>query len=91
MAGSKRAKLKKVFSPTPTPPPVVNADDRELMDDLMAQLDSRNEEVQAQSTAVLTGMQINQQADLQRHVEKQDANFAKSRFRARQVSQVKYN
>jgi hypothetical protein len=82
MAGSKRAKLKKAFSP-PTPVPVANADDRELMDELMAQLDSKNQTVQIESATVLNAMQLNKQAG-------QDKQDPKSRFKARQVSLVNW-
>ncbi|KAJ7097970.1 cysteine proteinase [Mycena belliarum] len=58
-------------------------DDNELMDDLLAQLDSRDETVQQESANVINEMQINQTADASETASKQDP---KSRFRARQVS-----
>lgn len=78
MAGSKRNKLKKALLPASSPPAdtISAEDDSELMDDLMAQLDSRNQTVQAESAAVL-------QAVAQEANSKQDA---KSRFQARQVT-----
>jgi len=87
MAGSKRNKLKKALSPTqsiPSSPPMV--DDEELMNDLMAQLDSRDKTVQSESANVLNDMQINQQATaVDEARNKQDP---KSRYQARQVRDV---
>jgi len=77
MAGSKRNKLKKVLSP---PAPVAQ-DDEELMNDLMAQLDSRDKTVQAESANVLNAMQLDRQANTAQ--QKQDP---KGRYQARQVS-----
>lgn len=60
------------------------ADDEELMDDLMAQLDSRDQTVQSESANVLNEMQINKQVDIAESLgQKQDP---KSRYLARQVS-----
>lgn len=81
MGGSKRNKLKKLISPPP-PPTIMNEDDSELMDDLLAQLDSRDQNVQAESANVLNEMNLNAQADLIEASSRQDA---KSRFKARQV------
>jgi len=85
MAGSKRNKLKKALSPTqPTSsPPIMAEDDEELMNDLMAQLDSRDKTVQSESANVLNEIQINQQAEEAR--KKQDP---KIRYQARQVNAV---
>lgn len=87
MAGSKRNKLKKALSPTQSAPsssPM--ADDEELMNDLMAQLDSRDKTVQSESANVLNDMQINQQTTAAEEArKKQDP---KSRYQARQVSAV---
>lgn len=86
MAGSKRNKLKKAFSPITSPQPTEAAvEDEELMDDLLAQLDSRDQTVQAESATVLQEMTI-QQAASDDGSRKQDA---KSRFRARQASPSK--
>ncbi|KAJ7470718.1 hypothetical protein FB451DRAFT_1400284 [Mycena latifolia] len=57
-------------------------DDNELMDQLLSQLDSRDETVQQESAAVLNEMQINKQADQIEAASKQDP---KSRFKARQA------
>lgn len=86
MAGSKRNKLKKVLSPPrqATSPPQMAADDDELMNDLMAQLDSKDKNVQSESADVLNDMQMNKQVDLAEQAgQKQDP---KSRYQARQVS-----
>ncbi|CAA7271740.1 unnamed protein product [Cyclocybe aegerita] len=82
MAGSKKNKAKKVFSRQPTPPPIMNQDADELMNDLLAQLDSRDETVQAESAQVLNDMNLNEQANAIEKGKKQDA---KSRFQARQA------
>lgn len=58
-------------------------DDEDLMDDLMAQLDSNDQTVQAESAVVLNEMQIKQAADTPPPATpKQDS---KSRHKARQV------
>lgn len=58
-------------------------DDEDLMNDLMAQLDSRDKNVQAQSANVLQDMQNNHDLDLAKEAsQKQDP---KSRYQARQV------
>lgn len=84
MAGSKRNKLKKALSPPQhsTPPTIMNDDDEELMHDLLAQLDSRDQNVQAESANVLNDMQLNKQADEIDARQKQDS---KARFQARKV------
>jgi OTU domain-containing protein 6 len=85
MAGSKRNKLKKVLSPSqPTASPPMAEEDQDLMNDLMAELDSRDKTVQSESANVLNEMQINQQATAAEEArKKQDP---KSRYQARQVS-----
>ncbi|RDB21035.1 OTU domain-containing protein 6B [Hypsizygus marmoreus] len=80
MAGSKRNKLKKALAPSRvTPEPPVDDD---LMDDLFAQLDSRDQTVQSESAAVINSVQRNQQ---ERMIETHNKQDAKSRFKARQV------
>ncbi|KAJ7774675.1 hypothetical protein DFH07DRAFT_800476 [Mycena maculata] len=77
----KRNKLKKAVAPLlPTMSP--STDDDQLMDDLLAQLDSRDDTVKQESANVLNDMQLNQQADQIEASSKQDP---KSRFRARQA------
>lgn len=85
MAGSKRSKLKQAFAPqnTSSSPPTMNDDD-ELINDLMAQLDSRNQTVHSESATVLNEIQLNKVAGL----ESQQKQDAKSRFKARQVGDV---
>lgn len=85
MAGAKRNRLKKVFSPTQmsSSPPTMPNDDEDLMDDLMAQLDSRDKNVQSESANILSDMQANNNLDLAGRALKKDP---KSRYQARQVS-----
>jgi len=75
MAGSKR-KLKKKTIP---PPPVTNQDDEDLMNDLLAQLDSRDETVRTKLATINEMMNLNEQADANG---RQDP---KNRFKARLV------
>jgi OTU domain-containing protein 6 len=79
---AKKNKLKKAVNSFPEASPPIDDDDG-LVDDLLAQLDSRDEVVQQESANVLNDMQLNQQADQLEATSKQDA---KSRFKARQVS-----
>jgi OTU domain-containing protein 6 len=85
MAGSKKNKLKKALSPPNVSflPPRVDEEQDELMNDLLAQLDSRDETVQFESANVLNEMQLQQQAD---EIEAGGKQTAKSRFQARQVT-----
>ncbi|KAI0664881.1 cysteine proteinase [Cubamyces menziesii] len=80
----KKNKLKKMLSPpAPAPPPVeTNVDDDELMDDLFAQLDSKNESVKQESAAVLSEMNIDKVADKLESAPKKDS---KARHKARQA------
>ncbi|THH12749.1 hypothetical protein EW146_g7402 [Bondarzewia mesenterica] len=57
--GSKRNKVKKFFSPSPSDT-LPQADNTELMDDLLAHLDSKDQAVQQESATVLNEMQINE-------------------------------
>ncbi|KAJ3515800.1 hypothetical protein NLJ89_g1526 [Agrocybe chaxingu] len=83
MAGSKKNKAKKVSPRQTTHPLIMSQDTDELMNDLLAQLDSREEAVQAESAQVLNEMNLNEQANAIEKGKKQDA---KSRFQARQVA-----
>ena len=74
--GGRRNKLKKPQVPLT----VTNPDDQDLMDDLIAQLDSRDEQVQA--ALVLNEINLNTQAD---QVQAPQKPRAKDRFQARQV------
>ncbi|KAF8212283.1 hypothetical protein K438DRAFT_1806285 [Mycena galopus ATCC 62051] len=76
----KKTKLKKALDILPSPPPP--DEDDGLMDDLLAQLDSRDQTVAQESANVLNDMQINEQAEALEAAAKQDA---KSRFKARQA------
>ncbi|KAL0946947.1 hypothetical protein HGRIS_013106 [Hohenbuehelia grisea] len=80
MAGSKRNKIKK--APLPPPPSTDDFDDDELMGDLMAQLDSKDQTVQAESATVLNEMHINKQAE---QIEASKKKDSKSKFMARQA------
>lgn len=78
MGGSKKNRKKPI-----SPPPAIMNEDSELMDDLLAQLDSRDQVVQTESANVLNEMNLNAQAD---SIEASSRQDAKSRFKARQVS-----
>lgn len=80
--GAKKNKLKRMLSPTTPPPPETTADDDELMDDLFAQLDSKDGAVRHESATVLNEMQIDRVADQLESVPKKDG---KARHKARQV------
>ncbi|KAF8077990.1 hypothetical protein FPV67DRAFT_1685589 [Lyophyllum atratum] len=79
MAGSKKNKLKKVLSSPQEP--LTPAVDGDLMDDLFAQLDSRDQTVQAESAALINEVQSKEVAT----VEARSKKDAKSRFKARQA------
>jgi len=85
MAGSKRARLKKALSPTPANSVHESAamDDDELMDDLMAQLESKDPDVQAESAAVLNDMSIKKAADTPPPATPKQ--YSKARHQARQA------
>ena len=85
MAGSKRAKLKKAFASAPISPPPSNVENQELMDDLLAQLDSRDKQVQSETATIINDISNNMQNEVQG---KRDA---KSRFLARQVCHGVHN
>ncbi|KAJ3761080.1 hypothetical protein EV360DRAFT_38588 [Lentinula raphanica] len=78
--GSKKNKLKKAFSPPfqQSPPVPEPNDDEELLDDLMAQLDSGDQTVQAESTQVIKDIQRQEMTN----ATKKDS---KSRHQARQA------
>ncbi|KAJ7156020.1 hypothetical protein C8R43DRAFT_998853 [Mycena crocata] len=78
----KKNKLKKAVDPLLPTAMSPQEDDDQLMDDLLAQLDSRDETVQQESATVLNEMNLNKQADRLENASKQDP---KSRFRARQA------
>src|SRR5262245_59965082 len=81
--GGKRNKLKKAFSPPQlAATPAIHSEDDDLMNDLMAELDSRDKTVQSESAAVLNQMQLNQQSQ---QIESARKREPKRRFQARQV------
>ena len=73
---TKKNKVKK-----PLPPPVLNQDDNNLVDDLLAQLDSQEKE----SADLLNALTITESDKAPTQVQKQDA---KGRFKARQVLEL---
>ena len=83
MAGSKRSKVKKLLSPTKavTPQPEPAMDDDALMDDLLAQLDSKDNAVQQEASTVLTEVAAQKAAD----VADQPKKDSRTRHQARQV------
>ncbi|KAJ3733046.1 hypothetical protein DFJ43DRAFT_1117821 [Lentinula guzmanii] len=78
--GSRRNKLKKAFSPPfqQSPPLAESNDDADLLDDLVAQLDSGNQTVQAESAQVIKDMQ-------RQETVKDTKKDSKSRYQARQA------
>ncbi|KAJ6502594.1 hypothetical protein C8R45DRAFT_1092420 [Mycena sanguinolenta] len=71
---AKKSKLKKALDILPSPPPPQDDDDG-LMDDLLAQLDSRDQVVAQESANVLNDMQIQKQAENLDAAPKQDAKI----------------
>ncbi|KAK7467120.1 OTU protein [Stygiomarasmius scandens] len=84
MGSSKKNKLKKA-SPPSQPATSPEIDDNELMDDLIAQLDSKDQTVQVESAIVLQEIEINQQAKTAETNQKKDS---KSRFLARKAKKA---
>ena len=83
MAPKKSKSKKTVTPPKPAPPPPqVVVDDDTLMNDLLAQLDSKDEVVRQESATVLKEMEVNEIANDLDHAPKKDN---KARFKARQV------
>ena len=88
MGGSKRQKVKKFLSPTrlvtPSPPAAAESalNDDDLMDDLMAQLDSKDEAAKSETATVVAEMQPDKVVEQAETAPKQDS---KSRHKARQV------
>lgn len=89
MAGSRKNKMKKFVSPShnSTPDQARIEDNNELVDDLLAELDSRNQTVQQESATVLLEIQEHQESTVNDNArpakKKQDS---RSRHEARQVS-----
>ena len=82
---AKKTRSKKSASSTPDPvatlPP---QDDEDVMDDLLAQLDTRDQTVQSESASVLNDMEVVKQAQSQDE-ETTRKKDPKQRFLARQV------
>lgn len=85
MANKKKNKLVKTPVRSPTPPPIADDDENDLMNQLLEQLDAREAPpaVQAQSAALLNDMDLNKQAAM---LEAQPKMSAKDRYKARQAS-----
>lgn len=83
MAGSKRNRLKNVLSQSQStaPPSDPTVDDDELMNDLIAQLDSKDTNVQSESAEVLKEMQTNFFAE-----DTSKKKGSRNRYKERQVS-----
>ena len=89
--GSKKNRVKKVFAPSPAAPNNNNnntiddndADDN-LVDDLLTELNSRDQTVQRESATVLEEIQTRQQSDAAQAAASDKAG-SKNRFKARQV------
>lgn len=88
MAGSRKNKMKKLVSPSHngTPDQARIEDNNELVDDLLAELDSRNQTVQQESATVLREIQEHQESTVNDNArpakKKQDS---RSRHEARQA------
>lgn len=96
MAGSKRQKVKKLLSPSNSrspplagtsqavePSPPEPSDD--LVDDLLSQLDSQNQTVQAEAASVLRDVQATELDAANHQGQDKKAGSSRSRFQARQV------
>lgn len=91
--GSKRQKLKKALSPVsgrssntispPNPPPGDEEDHEDLMDQLMAELDSKDTTTQTEAATVLNEMNVVQAAE--NGPAEKGAKDSKARYKARQV------
>lgn len=83
--GSKKNKSKKPFAPSPPPSNNTTNDDNALVDDLLTELDSRDQSVRQGSATVLEEIRARQAAQ----ASPPDKTGSKARFRARQVRQVR--
>lgn len=82
--GAKKNKIKRILSPQSTNDVPVEEPDDELLDDLMAQLDSSDKDVQNESAQILNEMQSTQMKEAQDPFSgKKDS---RARYQARQVS-----
>jgi OTU domain-containing protein 6 len=82
--GGKRKKVKDLLFPSQNPsPPAPTVEDDELLDDLIAQLDSGDKNVQNVSAEVINDIQLSQlQENQESQKQKKDS---KTRFLERQV------
>lgn len=94
MAGSKKNKIRKILSPlhpsSPGLPDDSVVNDSELMDELMAQLDSKDQTVQIESATVINDMQLQKAPDTlgprsPSVVSSDSRQSSRSRHQARQV------
>ena len=81
MAGKKNRK--KPQNRYPTPPPIADDDNDDLVNQLLDQLESTDVAAQTESAALLNEMNLNSQAD---QLDAQPKQSAKDRFKARQAS-----
>jgi hypothetical protein len=84
--GSKRAKVKKISSPATATPPQEDsapADTEVLLDDLLAELDSRNPVVQQEAATVISEIQLN--SDSVVSPPPNEKKGSKQRFKEREV------
>lgn len=82
--GGKRKKVKDILSLSSNPPPPApTVEDEELLDDLIAQLDSNDKDVQNTSAEVINDIQLSQlhESNEPRKLKK----YSKTRFLERQV------
>ena len=81
----KKGKSGKTPVRSPTPPPIADDDDNDLVNQLLEQLDGRDAPpaVQAESAALLNEMDLNKQAE---KLEALPKVTAKDRYKARQAS-----
>ena len=86
MAGSKRSKVKKLLSPTraASPPREPAMDDDALMDDLLAQLDAKNDTAKQEASTILTEVSVQKAVE----VADQPKKDSRTRHQARQVRTV---
>lgn len=86
--GNKRAKLRKMMSPTPTPDPVpAPAVDEDLMDDLFAELDNRSPAVQEEAAKVLHEVEVTSGAAAP-SPPPNSSKSSKQRFKEREVCKI---
>jgi hypothetical protein len=90
--GSKKNRVKKVFTPSPAAPTpnhhtIDDNDNDNLVDELLTELDSRNETTQRESATVLEEIQTRQQSEAEQAAALDKAG-SKNRFKARQVRSV---